>query len=165
MVIATLQAEAGKLWIACYNPCGRSTWCTRGAFLFLESDKSLGVFGFDSHLLRRANAGWGVGLVPCPTPAAPDIFRTFCRGPYQGSAAGAAIGSVTCCGLVLLGKCRGRRETEEVSIRRARAGHTGSCLAGFLTHEFQHHRTAAPRLQCDRHLQCVAYVNDIRPDE
>lgn len=27
MVIATLQAEAGKLWIARYNPCGRSTWC------------------------------------------------------------------------------------------------------------------------------------------
>ena len=60
---------------------------------------------------------------------------------------------------MLLGKCREKRETEEVSIGRARAGRTGSGLARFLTHEFQGHRTAAPRLQRDRHLQCVEYVN------
>lgn len=66
---------------------------------------------------------------------------------------------------MLLGKCREKGETEEVSIGRARAGRTGSGLARFLTHEFQGHLTAAPRLQRDRHVQCVDYVNDTRPDE
>ena len=55
---------------------------------------------------------------------------------------------------MLLGKCREQRETEEVSIGRARAGRTGLGLAGFLPHEFYCHRTAAPR------LQCVEYVNE-----
>ena len=41
----------------------------------------------------------------------------------------------------------------------ARVDRTGSSLARLLPHEFQGHRTAAPRLQRDRHLQCVEYVN------
>ena len=100
MVIATLQAEAGKLWIARYYPGGHSTWCY-ARVTGIDRVRGLPAV-FASTGVFVAALTWAGGRARTePDANGPRHLPDLLSGAGQGSAAGAAIGSVTCWGFVL----------------------------------------------------------------
>jgi len=151
MVIAALQAEAGKLKETGPLPVWSLDLVLRaGQCLFLEV---IGVSEFSASIavFFAALSRMGGRARYEPDANGPRHLPDHLSGAGQGSAAGAAVGSVIFCRLALSGKFCGQREIGEVNVGRARAGRSGLVLARFLTCEFQCHLAADPRLQRDEH--------------